>query len=204
MSSLIISTFTGDYTPSTPEELERGDIVVIGHEFGAPKTPADIIQNPDFNPKLHYNPELEDDPGPGDVNLVIAGIIASRFADKPIYAPNSVARALEEEHDIQVTGLLLHTSSNADASEGGTWEELDQVKELVGSEDIIRSIHVGQAHHINRIARQARLKGFDPMLPEGLPKQFDPESSQWWCRSVWAWGLREIPGLAVLRHRDQL
>lgn len=178
MSLFPAGTFSGHYTASTKHELANYDIV-IGHEFGAPSE------------------------GVGVVNEALAEIIAEHHTDKPIYAAHSIASALKRLVEVEIAGELMDTSSNTTATVGGTWEELQQVWDLVDQQPV-RSLHIGQAHHIGRIAQQAQLVGFKPVVPEGLPATFDRYSSQWWCRGPVRWAVREIPGSAILRAKGHL
>lgn len=153
---------------------------MIGHEFAAPVE------------------------GFGNVNMALAELIADRYADMSLYISSTIAGALREiAPEIKPDGVFHGISADTMANTGGTWEELRQAKALVG-ERKVNPVLIGQAYHVGRVALQAQKAGLSPILPAGLPAQFDPESRQWWCRSRLAWTAREIPGVLVLRRRGQL
>lgn len=169
-------TFSGNYQPSSPEALANADIVV-GHEFAAPAEGC-----------------LE----PGVINQAIARIVVERYAHLPIYAAESVARAIDDIDPDLPVHVFRDTTSNTLASKGGTRDELRHVWDQTGHR-LVRSIHVAHAFHVGRVAEQARRIGFSPQIPEGLPSGFDPTSVQWWCRGRVRWQLREMPGVLALR-----
>lgn len=172
-------TFTGNYATSSAAEVAQADYV-IGHEFASREE------------------------GYGSVNEALAEVIAERYAHLRIYAAATVAGALRNiAPEIELAGVFDGVSSNTTASQGGTWGELLQAKEMAG-DAAQRPLLVGQAYHVGRIALQAKKAGLEPIVPAGLPTDFDKQSAQWWCRRPLAWGMREIPGALVLRKRGQL
>lgn len=111
-------------------------------------------------------------------------------------------------------GLPLHTkqpvsiSKPSDPSKSylDSWDVLSQAKKMTAElgGDYGRPLIIGQAHHIGRVAAQARKMGDKPIIPKNLPDTFDGSSVQWWTRSRHLWVVREIPGLAILKKRGQL
>lgn len=111
-------------------------------------------------------------------------------------------------------GLPLHTKqpvsiskpSDPNKSYLDSWDVLSQAKKMTTEldGDFNRPLIIGQAHHIGRIAAQARKMGGEPIIPKHLPGTFDGSSVQWWTRSPALWMVREIPGLAILKKRGQL
>src|SRR5438045_910732 len=105
MSLYADGVFDGLYTPSTPFELPEADYVT-GHEFAAPWR------------------------GIGRINEQIGLFIAMNFSHLPIFASQTVADGIEKlDLDIDVEVIKI-ASSNTMASEGGTWAELQRVKEM--------------------------------------------------------------------------
>ncbi|MDB5166614.1 MAG: hypothetical protein JWM37_686 [Candidatus Saccharibacteria bacterium] len=179
MSLYAEGTFTGAYTPSDPAEIAAANNV-IGHEFAAA---------PD---------------GLGALNIALAENLAENFADKQLYIAHSISKALKiVAPEISPSGIFLPVSSDTTASEGGTWSELIQYKEMTGESDL-SPILFAQAYHIGRVSLQAKKAKLNPLLPPDMPKQFDTDSIQWWCRGPLRWGIRELPGALVLRHRGHL
>lgn len=173
-----LSGFNGKYEASPPDDLAAADFV-LGHEFAA-----------------HGH-------GVGKINLALAKLIATQYADMPICASESIATTLEEiAPEIVLESVFVGTTADTTASTGGTWKELNQALDTVG--DKRNAIIVGHAYHVGRISLQAKKIGLNPLLPPGLPTEFDRESGQWWCRSRLAWTLRELPGTLVLRSRNEL
>jgi hypothetical protein len=71
-------------------------------------------------------------------------------------------------------------------------------------EDLHTALMVGQAHHIGRVAMQAKKLGIPSVIPANLPDRFDPESGQLWTRSLGMWLPREIIGSFWLRVQKKL
>lgn len=174
-------TFSGEYKASPPQDLVRAELV-IGHEFGAPEDTAE---------------------GPGVVNEAIAKLVVSEFSHLPVFAPESVASAIDKYYPGLDVTLLENTTSNKRGTEGGTYEELVQVRARLKGKDM-PSVHIGQAFHIGRILEQAKFVGFDPMAPADLPSFFDPASIQPWCQNRSAWRRRELFGVPVLKVTGRL
>jgi hypothetical protein len=176
-------TFDGLYR-ATPrqvllEALPEVD-AVVGHEFAAPHS-------------------LED--GPGKINEQIAEIIVDDYGHLPIFGAATIKKAVEKLDSNLEVKLLVDITSDGLNTKGGTYEELKQVWASLGRETV-RSVHVGQAFHIGRVAQQAEKVGFTPLIPEGLPTDFDPDSMQRWCRNRWLWSVREafgVPALSIFR-----
>lgn len=181
MALYTLASFTGEYNPSSVHEVVAAE-AVIGHEFGAPKA-------------ANY---------PGAVNTALAKMIVERYGDKQIYASETIADAIGGmDAGIPLAGVFEDSSADTTGRVGGTWSELQQAIRLADG-DLRNPIVIGQAFHAPRIAAQATKAGLEPVLPEGLPRLFDPGSAQWWCRGPMRWALREAAGTMVLRQRGQI
>ena len=171
----------GTYVPSTPEKVARANYI-IGHEFATRLNPDEL----------------------GSANEAIAEFIVEGYSHLPIVAAQRVATAIHRlKPRLELAGVFAGPSSNTLASEGGTWGELRQAVEIMGSKEL-DPIIVSQARHAPRIAKQAVKFGLDPILPPSLPEDFDKESKQWWCKGSLRWAARELIGVPVLLRWNQI
>ncbi|MEK7603379.1 MAG: hypothetical protein AAB459_04015 [Patescibacteria group bacterium] len=179
MSILPQTKMEQHYQAASVEQF-RATEIIIGHEFGAPSD------------------------GAGLVNRLLAQFIVDLNFNRPIYVAESIANALQEiSPNTNIAGVFHDTSANTLASKGGTMAELEQVQSQCAI-TVRKTLHVAHARHVSRVLRQARLVGFDPIAPPNLPEEFDPASSQWWCRGPLRWKLREVIGQPYLKLRGQL
>jgi hypothetical protein len=174
-------SFSGNYvSQGDPSDAD----CVIGHEFAFRKN------------------------GFGRVNEQLADFIAKRYVrtDLPLFLNRNIAGALNEiEPDVEPAAVFTGESSNLTATHGeGTWGELRQAKALMDANSLERPILVAQAYHVGRVALQAIKQGIEPIVPEGLPSDFDPESEQIWPRNQLLWGVHELLGVPVLHKRNQI
>jgi hypothetical protein len=144
----------------------------------------------------------------GIVNIALAQFIAQEsLTDLPLMLNRNIAGALSEiDPGINPTLIFEGESTNTTASKGqGTYGELLQAKEYMDANGLEVPIIVAQAYHVGRVALQAKHVGIkDFVILPGLPKIFDPESDQRWTRNRGFWSLRELVGVPVLKHRDQI
>lgn len=54
-----------------------------------------------------------------------------------------------------------------------------------------RPVLLDVAYQVPRVQATARQLGIDPIVPSGLPRGFDPQSTQFWTRSNLRWQLKE-------------
>ncbi|MEI6237082.1 MAG: hypothetical protein WCP03_00570 [Candidatus Saccharibacteria bacterium] len=85
-----------------------------------------------------------------------------------------------------------------------SWEVLEQSKELMTILDLENPMIVAQAHHVGRVALQAEKLDMSPIVPDGLPADFDDKSEQKWTRSRNLWIRKEIPGMPLLKVLGKL
>lgn len=84
-------------------------------------------------------------------------------------------------------------------TQGGSWGVLKQAKEYMDEEGLANPMLVAQAFHVPRVIREAFNLGMNPIVPPGLPRDFDTKApKQWWTRSQQQWALREPIGAAYL------
>jgi len=132
--------------------------------------------------------------------------------DKLIIAQSSVAQALRAEYgsrnfDLVETGDSHSGTLGADSS---AYTELQKAREIITAHYSVRPEFVWPVilathdHLVGRAALHAKQLDLLPVFPPDLPGDFDPHSSQWWCRNAGAWALREIPGSLWLRHKGQM
>ena len=170
-------TFSGRYRPQGA--LEQAEAVVI----------------PEF-----ATPPFE---GAGDVNTALAAfaLYEKTFWCLPIVTNSRSANAIRQlEPDFPIYHEFSSVSSDMIGRGTGTYGELMQVRDLGIKSPLI----IAHAHHVGRVALQAKKLGMDPVVPEGLPRMFEKDSSQPWTRSPGLWAIRELLGAPVLYLRGQL
>ncbi len=136
-------------------------------------------------------------------NRAIADFAIQAANGRPIVADRMLVNAFprgDEDVDHVVEGPI----SNNIGQGVGSWGTLLGAKAFMEREGLGVALMVGQAHHIGRVARQAKKLGIPSVVPADLPNRFDPESEQRWTRSVGMWLPREIIGSLVLRARQKL
>jgi hypothetical protein len=175
--------FSGDYGASSQQELTIADSVIVS-EFAVNKIPGQ----------------------PGIVNEALAQFVTERYANLPTFMSPTVAEAMEIADPDFVPEEVFKGKISAGtlALSGGSWQEMSQAKQMLAERGLSHPILVGQAFHVGRVALQARKLGLDTLLPPGLPKSFDPSSSQWWCRNRAFWPCRELPGRIYLYLKGQI
>ena len=171
-------TFTGNYR--TSGDIHQADCL-IAHTFGV---------GPDGSTGGLSNESLAD--YAIDLRHKLGGICLIVTAE--------IASVMKEEAD-HVTGGPL---ANWIGVGTGTWGELKQSKQIMDQYGLSRPILIAHSYHIGRVARQAELQSINPIIPEGLPGDFDQDSSQTWTRGRLRWAIRTVPGNIVLMMKSQL
>jgi len=167
-------SFTGNYEP-------RGNVAeadcVIGNEFAYRET------------------------GFGSVNEQLAEFIAERYTNLALFLNKNIAGALNVlRPDIEPDETFVGEPVNYMGTRGiGTKGELLQAKKFMADRQLERPIIVAQAYHVGRVAIQAKWLGINPIISEGLPKDFDSESVQSWTQGPLAWAWRESRANPALR-----
>lgn len=137
-------------------------------------------------------------------NGALARFILDNENGQPIIVDRTLADAFPKSTllDVVVEGAV----SNSIGTVGGSWGILVEAKEYMDGAELTRPLMVAQAFHIGRVAMQAEKIGMRHIIiPEGLPRIFDTESSQQpWTRSVSNWVPREVAGSLVLRSQGKL
>lgn len=171
----IVSSALGHYEVSgNPDDAD----VIVGHSFGT------LIDK-------------------DSANHAIADFITDLRNGRLIVADRMLVDAFpgrDEDVDYVVEGPI----SNGVGQGVGSWGTLLEVKAFMERKDLKTALMVGQAHHIGRIAMQAKKLGVNSIVPANLPNRFDPNSEQRWTRSVGMWLPREIIGSFVLRAQKKL
>jgi hypothetical protein len=85
-----------------------------------------------------------------------------------------------------------------------SWAVFEQARSFLAERGLTRPLLVAQAFHVTRVAREAERQGMRPIVPRGLPRTFDPESTQPWTRNAALWVLREVTGLLYLKSRAKI
>ena len=172
-------SFTGNYQPQGNES--EADCV-IGNEFAFRRD------------------------GFGNVNELLAEVVAERYSRLSLMLNRNIAGALEIiDSKIEPALIFSGESTNLTATKGkGAWGELEQARDYMDEHGLERPIIVAQAYHVGRVALQAKRLGLNVIIPEGLPRVFDPESMQLWSKGPIRMAIREAIGAPVLRHRGHL
>lgn len=120
----------------------------------------------------------------------------------PLLLQHEIAEALPEDYPAPAL-VIEGEPSTASGAELDTWEVLSQAHTYMKEHGLSKPMLVGQAYHVGRGTRQAKTQGMNNVIvPTGLPREFDPESTQKWTRSRKDWLMRENPiGFAVLKYK---
>ena len=141
---------------------------------------------------------------PGLVNGQLANYIASRaIKNLPLLLQSEIAESLPDS----VRRPALVINGQPSVSMGGeldTWSVLSQAREYMTENSLNQPLIVAQAYHVGRVALQAMRLDMEPIVHYGYPRDFDPESTQWWTRNLILWSIREVPGIAYLKLKHKL
>lgn len=143
---------------------------------------------------------------PGLVNDKLAQFVLDR------YAKNSMSLIMQHEiadafpDAIEKPDKIIYGELSTNSGKGlDSYGVLEQASEYMLKNGLERPILVAQAHHIGRAAIQAAMFfGSNIVVPEDLPKDFDPESLQLWTRNKYLWMLREMAGMGYLKYVNKL
>ncbi|MDB5179847.1 MAG: hypothetical protein JWN12_479 [Candidatus Saccharibacteria bacterium] len=141
---------------------------------------------------------------PGPMNEALAAFTDEHFSDRPILVSPDIAPALQTEPrrvlELNSTSGSLDTLK--DPKNTGTAGELLQARAFMREENYTTAIIIAHAFHVARVARMAQKLDIVTAIPDGLPKEFDPESAQEWTRSREEWVKRErlTIGYMILRR----
>lgn len=139
----------------------------------------------------------------GSVNYALAQFILETSQGRPITADRMLVDAFprgEKDVDLVIEGPVSNTTGQG----VGSWGTLVETKEFMESIGLDKPMIVAQAHHVGRVAMQARKLGLTPIVPVGLPTHFDANSEQRWTRSAGWWIPREVLGSLVLKKQGRL
>lgn len=142
--------------------------------------------------------------GPGYVNELLAEFVVKNCAnDLPLLVQTEIAQALPTE--VNPVLVVEGVPSTKSGGELDSWAVLEQCHEYMQAHNLQRPLLVAQAFHVGRVAVQARKQGINGVIvPQGLPREFDPESLQKWTTSQAEWAKRELPGLVYLAFTGKL
>lgn len=87
---------------------------------------------------------------------------------------------------------------------GGSFGYLEFALERMYELGLSRPLLVAHSYHVGRLAIQARKLGVNPLLPPGLPRQFDAKLVQAWTLSPALWLPHELVGAVVLKMQGKL
>lgn len=141
---------------------------------------------------------------PGLVNERLAQFIVTNVSSElPLLAQGEIAQALPENF---APALVIEGAPSTRS--GGQLDSsavLQRCNEYMQENNLNRPLLVAQALHVGRVAVQAKKLGMSGLIvPEGLPREFDPDSLQKWTISQAEWVKRELPGMAYLAIAGKL
>lgn len=139
--------------------------------------------------------------GPGSVNQLLAKYIDTYSDGRPIVADRMLVNAFD---DTDIDEVVEGQISNGIGQGVGTWGTLLGAKAFMDREGLSTALMVGQGCHIGRISMQAAKLDMATVIPDGLPRIFDPQSEQRFTRSKTMWIPREVLGSVVLRLQKKL
>lgn len=164
--------------------------------IGSPEN-ADCIISQSFGASEH---------GPGYVNKLLANYVIERTnKELPLLVQGEIAEALAESESDHIPNLIIQ--GNPSTSTGGeldSWCMLEQAREYMDDNKLNSPILIAQSYHIGRLCLQAIKQGMEPVITDGLPDEFDPESTQFWTRDKKLWIPREVIGMTYLRCKNKL
>ena len=177
---LLRGAILGQYEAAEPSQIATAECV-IGHSFGTSV-------------------------GPGSVNARLGSLAAfwAEATDTPLIVDHVLAKALPEgaPEPVAVTKGKISTTTGGGLE---TWGTYLRAEEYMAHHYLWNPIVVAQAFLAVRAARQATKLGMKPILPSGLPHQFDPHAEkQDWTHSRSAWIRRELVGVFVLKAQGRL
>jgi len=176
---LLKSAVLGQYEAASFSRIAEADCV-IAHSFGTSTSPNSV------NGRL--------------------GLLAAFWANAtrtPLITDHVLAEALPD-HAPELASTTKGEIATATGGGLGTWGTFLAAEEYMAHHYLWNPIIVAQAYHVGRTAAQAVKLDLQPILPAGLPRQFDRESEQKWTRSRGAWLRREIFGSAYLKVTGKL
>jgi hypothetical protein len=134
---------------------------------------------------------------PGPVNEAIADVVATlqQRTQARIFAQWEVAAALAGRvPDEMITAINPTRDARGEPLYLGTGVVLEEIARLAEPQSLGCVGVVAFADHLYRCVATARRLGFDAHAPEGIamPRAYDPESGQPWCRDRIAYLLHDI------------
>ena len=162
----------------------------------------EIVGNPDDADVIIGN-SFGTGTAPGDVNGLLAAYTLNCANGRPIVADRTLVDAFPHR-DSNVSHVVEGDISTASGQGLGSWAILVEAQSYMAANELKRPLMIAQAYHIGRVAMQFKKLGMQPIVPSGLPRNFDTESKQPWTRSLAMWVPREIIGSIVLRAQHKL
>ena len=135
---------------------------------------------------------------PGPVNLALADIVVSlhQWNRAPVFAQWEVAEAIGDRIPAaMVTAINPLRDPRGEPLYLGTTGVIEEVARMVGDPGSLGHVGiVAFADHIYRCVAACHRLGFDAHAPAGvdMPRNYDPESGQAWCRDRMVYLLHDI------------
>jgi hypothetical protein len=144
--------------------------------------------------------------GEGSVNAELAAQMLHYADERPVIADRTLVDAMPRGDQLMahvVEGPVTNISSRG-VKGVGTWGTLVEAKDFMDNNGLRTPIMIAQAYHMPRVLKQAAKLGITSIVPEGLPTNFDPQSDQFWTRSLYFWVPMNALGSLLLKRRGQL
>ncbi len=174
-------SLTGNYPVATDLSLSEANMIVV-QSFGTEEE----------NSETPY----------GKINAALAerALRLSEELGLPLFAQTEIADYLSgrAKNMTRIDGDPSSTSGGGLDSWGVIEASAKAYADQSGAKPE-KIIVVTQAYLVARFGLQAARQGMKSLSPEGLPRDFAPDSKQWWTRGEQRWRIREFFGYAALK-----
>lgn len=173
--------------PSAPEELKTAR-AIIAFSFGFGPKRGGIK-----NPAGQYYPELYK---PGKSNEAMASVIAGLYKDGlqlPVFSQWEIAEALKEYEIVIPINQVARPGGKYLGTSGVVEQMLDNgLNELTPVILVAQPYHMFRCKEITKKISEKRGTALETLIANTSSVPFDPESEQWWTRSLKDWVRYEI------------
>lgn len=140
--------------------------------------------------------------------------LSNQEVDRINAAGTPFINPVQYQYPAEIVKIEVGQSTTAGLENGGSYHVLKAAAEMITKLEQQRTgqqaTHAQEvtliAHrsHAPRASLQAEKLGLITEIPSDLPAKFHTMAAQWWCRSKWAWCLRELIGYIPLKLAGQI